>query len=196
MKWWDSRWDLDSQRLAIWANVLLAEPSTQGIELGILITVRLRHWNFSPLKFTEFFLAPWWVRFFLSKISHKSQQIEIWLFLFGPLFCHIDDYFCHFGPRVYPLGSIVIALVPPSVSLSVFKYLRDRSLVFLVFCMKLGHHKGTKVTEPDFWKKILGGVTNGGKPPFWGYFWCFLSISLHPVIKSFWNYAWLWVSMK
>ena len=21
---------------------------------------------------------------------------------------------------------------------------------FLIFCMKLGHHKGTKVTEPDF----------------------------------------------
>ena len=40
----------------------------------------------------------------------------------------------HFGPRVYPLGSIVIALVRlsvrPSVRLSVFKYLGDRSLVF------------------------------------------------------------------
>ena len=22
--------------------------------------------------------------------------------------------------------------------------------IFLIFCMKLGHHKGTKVTEPDF----------------------------------------------
>ena len=36
----------------------------------------------------------------------------------------------HFGPRVYPLGSIVIALVRLSVRLSVFKYLWDRSLVF------------------------------------------------------------------
>ena len=39
-----------------------------------------------------------------------------------------------FGPRVYPLGSLVIALVRPSVRVcvrvSVFKYLRDRSLVF------------------------------------------------------------------
>ena len=38
--------------------------------------------------------------------------------------------FRHFGPRVYPLGSIVITLVRPSVRLSVFKYLGDRSLVF------------------------------------------------------------------
>ena len=36
-----------------------------------------------------------------------------------------------FGPRVYPLGPLVIALVRPCVlPVSVFKYLRDRSLVF------------------------------------------------------------------
>ena len=33
--------------------------------------------------------------------------------------------------RVYPMGSLVIALVRVSVRLSVFEYLRDRSLVFL-----------------------------------------------------------------
>ena len=42
--------------------------------------------------------------------------------------------FSNFGPWVYPLGSLVIALVRPSVRVcvrvSVFKYLRDRSLVF------------------------------------------------------------------
>ena len=27
--------------------------------------------------------------------------------------------------------------------------------IFLIFCMKLGDYKGRKVTEPDFWKKIL-----------------------------------------
>ena len=55
---------------------------------------------------------------------------------------------------------------------------RDRSLVFfLIFCMELGHHKGSKVTWPDFWQKIWG-VTNWGKTPFLGHFWCFLSISL------------------
>ena len=43
---------------------------------------------------------------------------------------------------------------------------------FLIFCMKLGHHKGTKVTEPDFWRKILGGH-KWGKTPFLGHFWCF-----------------------
>ena len=33
---------------------------------------------------------------------------------------------------------------------SVFKYLRDVHCFFLIFCMKLVLHKGTKVTEPDF----------------------------------------------
>ena len=27
--------------------------------------------------------------------------------------------------------------------------------IFLIFCMKLGDYKGRKVTEPDFWKKLL-----------------------------------------
>ena len=27
--------------------------------------------------------------------------------------------------------------------------------IFLIFCMKLEDYKGRKVTEPDFWKKIL-----------------------------------------
>ena len=41
----------------------------------------------------------------------------------------------NFGPRVYPKGSLVIALVCVSVRVcvSVFKYLRDRSLVFSNF---------------------------------------------------------------
>ena len=27
--------------------------------------------------------------------------------------------------------------------------------IFLIFCMKLGDYKATKVTEPNFWKKII-----------------------------------------
>ena len=39
-----------------------------------------------------------------------------------------------FGPQFLPRGSLVIVLVRPSVGLwSVFKYLRDRSLVFSNF---------------------------------------------------------------
>ena len=39
--------------------------------------------------------------------------------------------FENFGPQVYPMGFIVIALVSPSVGLSVrFEYLGNRSLVF------------------------------------------------------------------
>ena len=36
----------------------------------------------------------------------------------------------HFGPRVYPMGSMVIAIVSPLVGWSVFRYLGDCSLVF------------------------------------------------------------------
>ena len=88
--------------------------------------------------------------------------------------------------RPCPLVCGLWSVVRPSV----FKYLRDRSFFFLIFCIKLEHHKGTKVTEPDFWKKIFGG-TNGRKPPFLGYFWCFSSISLHPLIKSYQNFIYI-----
>ena len=72
-----------------------------------------------------------------------------------------------------PKGVLSIALVRLSVGPSVcwfgFEYLRDRFKDFYNFCMKLGHYKGTKVTEPDFLKRILG-VANGEKLHFWGIF--------------------------
>ena len=39
--------------------------------------------------------------------------------------------------------------------------------MFLIFCMKLGYYKGRKVTEPNFWKKLL----------IWRYSWKGLQIS-------------------
>ena len=49
----------------------------------------------------------------------------------------IDNFQIYFGPRVYPKGSLVIALVRVCVCVcvrvSVFKYLRDCSLVFSSF---------------------------------------------------------------
>ena len=59
----------------------------------------------------------------------------------------------HFGPRVYREGSYVITHVRPSVvrSSSPSLNISETALrIFLIFCMKLVHHKGTKVTEPDF----------------------------------------------
>ena len=69
--------------------------------------------------------------------------------------------------------------VGPSLNISVAA-LR----IFSIFCMKLVHYKGTKVTEPDFRKKILGG-RKWGKTPIFGAFLIFLFISLDPVIKIF-----------
>ena len=49
------------------------------------------------------------------------------------VFNYLGDHllvFSNFGPRVYPIWSIVIALVGPSIRLSVFEYLRDSSLIF------------------------------------------------------------------
>ena len=48
--------------------------------------------------------------------------------------------------------------------------------ILVLFCMKLVHHKGTKVTEPDFWKKILG-VSNGEKTIFGAFLMFFDHIS-------------------
>ena len=62
--------------------------------------------------------------------------------------------------------SAVCWSVRPLVSMS-----EVRPLVFSNFCMKLGHHKGT-VTE---WQSQI--------------ILMFLSISLHPVIKIFWNFT-------
>ena len=42
------------------------------------------------------------------------------------------------------------------------------------------------LTELNFWR-VLG---EWGKPHIWA-FWCFLSISLHPVIKKFWNFIYI-----
>ena len=78
--------------------------------------------------------------------------------------------FSIFGPRVLPRGSLVITLVRPwSVCPSVGPSLNisETALrIILIFCMKLVHHKGTKVTEPDLWKKSLGGHKWGKTPIF------------------------------
>ena len=64
----------------------------------------------------------------------------------------------NFRPWVYQRGSLVIALVRRSVSpyvrQSVFKYVRDCPLVFSN--LKPGNHNDTKVTEPDFQKRLGG----------------------------------------
>ena len=54
----------------------------------------------------------------------------------------------YFGPQVYSKGSLVIALV--RVCVSIFRYLREGSLVFLKLCMKLGVDKVKKVTRLKF----------------------------------------------
>ena len=55
---------------------------------------------------------------------------------------------------------------------------------FIIFCMKLGHHKGTKVTEPDFWKKILWGH-KWEKKHFEGIFDIFCPYLCIPSLKCF-----------
>ena len=70
-----------------------------------------------------------------------------------------------------------LSVGPCVLSWSVFKYLRE---IFSNFCIKLGHYKDTKVTEPDLESKPLGFI-NGGKSRFRGIF-DFWSISLHPVL--------------
>ena len=124
-----------------------------------------------------------------SSLAHLYTGI--WSILMKKLIelqCPIAIHFLMYKRWLYPfwtlgLPEVVLSnrpcpLVRPSICWFVRKYLRDCSLVFLIFCMKLGYRKGAKGTEPDFWKKILGGH-KWGKTHI---------ISLHLVIKSFWNF--------
>ena len=57
----------------------------------------------------------------------------------------------NFGPRVYPMGPIVIALVRQSVYKSIslsLNILETAHWFSLIFALR--YYKGTKVTEPDF----------------------------------------------
>ena len=67
--------------------------------------------------------------FLVNNMQHKSAQANRLLIRPYLYFVRFLPYF-YFGPRVYRRGSLVIALVR---GLSVFKYLRDRSLVFSNF---------------------------------------------------------------
>ena len=64
-----------------------------------------------------------------------TTNFDILNFLKSSSFRDLFLFKKYFGPRVYPKGSLVIALVRVSacVCQSVFKYLRDRLLVFSNF---------------------------------------------------------------
>ena len=66
---------------------------------------------------------------------------------------------CYFWTPGLPegvLSNCPCLLVRPSVGPSL-DILETALRIFLIFCTKLVHHKGTKVTEPDFGEKNLGG---------------------------------------
>ena len=93
---------------------------------------------------------------------------DVWCFRYGVLYRkyrEIPLFGTYFGPRVYPRGSLVIALVcwsicPWSVRGPSLNISETVHWFFLIFCMKLEHHKGTKVfsallfwvTQLDFYK--------------------------------------------
>ena len=52
-----------------------------------------------------------------------------------------------------PIRSVLVVIIGCLVGNAVFSETALR--ILLIFCMKLGNYKGRKVTEPDFWKKIL-----------------------------------------
>ena len=98
----------------------------------------------------------------------------------------IKALYNHFEPKVYWRGSLVIALVRlsvgssigPSVRWSVFKYLR----VFSHILHEVRAPEGCKSDKARILKKFGGGHIFGA------FVWMFLAyISLHPVIKIYWN---------
>ena len=72
-----------------------------------------------------------------------------------------------FGGRIYPTWSHVITPVSSFVSWLVFAYLRDHSSIF-IFCMKLGHHKNTRVAETDFFLNPGGLEEEKEEKSLWG----------------------------
>ena len=97
---------------------------------------------------------------------------DFWTNLYISVLIYCQLLCLNFGPRVYPRGSLVIAvvrglLVRPPLNIS-----ETFHCFFLIFCMMLEHHKGAKVTEPDFWKKIFWGH-KWGKTPIFGVFLMF-----------------------
>ena len=125
--------------------------------------------------FESFCLCTWII------ISRKFLE---WL---DDLFICIPSKFYLFWTQGLPEGVLSNHFRGPSVHVSVHVSVRPS----LNISMRLGHHNGTKKWQSPIFEKKSWGVTNGGKPPIWGYFWCFLSISLHPVIKSFWNFIYM-----
>ena len=115
-----------------------------------------------------FYLEIWVRSAWLVTGSLVISLVSLWSFseYLGKVLVILD-------PRFYPRGSLVIALVRPLVHRSIIPSLNISETVhwiFLILCMKLGHHKGTEVTESDFWKKIFGGSQMGETPHFWGIF--------------------------
>ena len=107
--------------------------------LSILLNIKLRHFSCRQKRkdgFLENEGKP-------SLLSHLKSYYHLLrkgsiksLFLHRVYQCMIGRSvrnFSYFGPRVYPKGSLVIALVRVFVCVSVFKYLRDCSLFFSSF---------------------------------------------------------------
>ena len=106
-----------------------------------------------------------WSQFKLGPFGIINYDYEL-LHLFHFIILIIVNSFWTPGSPEGVLSNRPCRMVRPFVRLSVSPSLNISETVhcfFLIFCMKLGHHKGTKVTEPDFWKKNLGGSQVGEK---------------------------------
>ena len=90
----------------------------------------------------------WWSKLFLN----STKSYASWTLLYVKGFYAI---------------TLVCQSIYPSVSRSL--YLRYCPLVFLTFCMKLGHHKGTKAAR--FLKKSIWGH-KWGNTSILEHFWC------------------------
>ena len=96
--------------------------------------------NIENIYFCNFLFNEVKVGFILPLLMYSTEVMLKLLYYIG---------FNHFEPRVYLMGSIVIALVCPSLNIS-----ETDHQFFLKFCTKLGFNKVEKVTRPEF-KKIL-----------------------------------------
>ena len=74
-----------------------------------------------------------------------------------------------FGPPAL-VGTGPIRSSSLVIILSYYPFFSKMALrIFMIFCIKLQVHKGTKVTKPDFWKKIRGSRYWGKGGQKWGF---------------------------
>ena len=94
----------------------------------------------------------------LCLFAHKYSSIHFLSLQWHQIYCEKDPTFISSVIFVISIMLMNVFASPYSfgnITLIPVHFSETAQQIFLIFCMKLGDYKGRKVTEPDFWQKIL-----------------------------------------